>query len=54
MDAIQLKIDLVLNKGFDCHVCDGKHFAYSAQNLIFCEDCGITYQIDVLVDIYNK
>ena len=54
MDAIQLKIDLVLSKGFDCHVCSSRSFAYNGQGLLFCEECGITYQIDMLVDIYNK
>lgn len=54
MDEVRLKIDLVLSKGFDCHVCSSTTFAYNSQGLIFCEECAITYHVDMLVDIYNK
>lgn len=51
---IDLKIDLAKKNGFSCYICDGTHFSFNGMGLVFCEECGVTYHVQVLDKVFNK
>ncbi len=53
LDTVSLKLDIVLAKGFDCHVCSSISFSYNGVGLVFCNECGVTYHVDMLKEIYS-
>lgn len=53
LETVGLKLDLLIEKGFKCRVCGNHRFAYNAMGFTFCRECGVTYHVDTLKNIYK-
>lgn len=54
MEKVSMQLDLVLARGFNCHVCTSTQFSYNGMGLVICGECGVVYHIHALERIYDK